>query len=114
MAQPEGTNGWHPAEKLTPMEALRGFTLDAAFAAFQENEVFHPRCFMQLVVSQVLTETGSTLQVGSITPGKYADYAVFDRDFLHNAALGSVGERAILEAKCVATVIDGIVAYGAL
>ena len=30
--------GWHPEETLTAYEALRGFTLDAAYAGFAEDE----------------------------------------------------------------------------
>src|SRR5690606_14917773 len=35
--QPAG--GWHPEELLTNYEALRGFTLDAAYAGFAQDEV---------------------------------------------------------------------------
>lgn len=44
MPQPDG---WYPEEKLTRSEALVGFTVDAAYASFSENEM------------------------GSIEPGKY-------------------------------------------
>ena len=39
--RPDGTprGGWHPEERLTPLEALRGYTSDAAFAAFREKEL---------------------------------------------------------------------------
>ena len=39
--RPDGTpkGGWHPEERLTPIEALRGYTHDAAFAAFREKEL---------------------------------------------------------------------------
>ena len=39
--RPDGTpaGGWHPEERLTPLEALRGYTHHAAFAAFRENEL---------------------------------------------------------------------------
>ena len=33
--------GWIPSQRLTPMEALRGFTSDAAWAGFTEHEVGH-------------------------------------------------------------------------
>ncbi|TPX61655.1 hypothetical protein PhCBS80983_g00969 [Powellomyces hirtus] len=82
-ASPHGPGGWYPSERLTPEEALRGFTLDAAWAAFQEHEL------------------------GSITAGKKADFAVFDRNFLAEP-------QDILKANCVATVVDGVVAYGHL
>ncbi|MCL2918513.1 amidohydrolase [Shewanella litorisediminis] len=51
---PEG--GWRPAEKLTLAEALRAFTRDAAYGAFQEQKM------------------------GSLTPGSFADFIVLDRD----------------------------------
>ena len=35
---PHGAEGWFPGERLTRLQALRGFTVDAAYAAFQENE----------------------------------------------------------------------------
>lgn len=36
---PHGTGGWFPDQRLSPMEALKGFTLDAAYAQFMEHEV---------------------------------------------------------------------------
>ncbi|GAB6195228.1 amidohydrolase [Lysobacter xanthus] len=48
--------GWRPEEKLTAFEALRGFTLDAAYAGFDEA------------------------RVGSLEPGKRADFVVLDED----------------------------------
>ena len=39
--RPDGTpkGGWHPEERLMPLEALRGYTHDSAYAAFRENEL---------------------------------------------------------------------------
>ncbi len=54
VGQPAG--GWLPGERLTPEEALRGFTLDAARSLFLEREI------------------------GSLAIGKRADLAVFARD----------------------------------
>ena len=48
--------GWHPQDKLTPWEALRGFTLDAAYAGFDEGEI------------------------GSLQPGKRADFVILAED----------------------------------
>lgn len=76
---PEG--GWHPDERLTREEALRGFTLDAAYAAFQEN------------------------QLGSLEPGKLADFTIFDRDLM------TVPEAEILQAEVVATYLGGKAVY---
>jgi predicted amidohydrolase YtcJ len=48
--------GWHADQAMTLPEAFRCFTLDAAFAAHQEN------------------------QVGSLEAGKWADFIVIDQD----------------------------------
>ncbi len=48
--------GWLPQEKLTSFEALRGFTLDAAYAGFNDG------------------------QVGSLTVGKHADFVLLAQD----------------------------------
>ena len=39
--RPDGTpkGGWHPEERLTPIEVLRGYTHDAAYAAFRDEEL---------------------------------------------------------------------------
>lgn len=71
-------------QKLTRAQALKGMTLDAAYASFAEHDL------------------------GSLTPGKKADFVVFDKDIM------TVPYDKILEAKVLATVIDGEVAYGTL
>ena len=81
-AQPEG--GWYPDQRLTRAEALRGFTLDAAYAAFMEDEV------------------------GSLEPGKRADFVVLSRDIM------TVPAPEILETEVVATFLDGAPIYGGL
>ncbi|WMW79564.1 amidohydrolase family protein [Undibacterium cyanobacteriorum] len=52
--KPKG--GWHPEQAMTRLEAFRCFTLDAAYAAHQENII------------------------GSLEQGKWADFIVIDRD----------------------------------
>jgi hypothetical protein len=79
---PEG--GWHPEERVTRKEALRGFTLDAAYAAYQEDEL------------------------GSLEPGKFADFVVFSRNIME------VDPSDILDAEVVATYLGGEAIYGEL
>lgn len=97
---PHGPNGWwesclgfmrfthrrnrFPEQRLTRAQALKGMTLDAAYASFAENEL------------------------GSLTPGKKADFVVFNKDIM------TVPYNEILATKVLATVVDGQVAYGAL
>ncbi|KAJ7125052.1 amidohydrolase family-domain-containing protein [Mycena epipterygia] len=81
---PHGDGGWFPAERLTRAQALKGMTLDAAYASFAETEL------------------------GSLTVGKCADFVLLDRNIME------VEPAEILRTKVVATVIDGKVAYGAL
>ncbi len=52
--QPAG--GWHPEQAMTLLEAFRAFTLSAAYAEHQEQSL------------------------GSLEPGKWADFIVIDRD----------------------------------
>ncbi|MBF7075012.1 amidohydrolase [Glaciecola sp. MH2013] len=52
----EPDNGWIPEEKVSLVQALRGFTLDAAYSAFQDDSL------------------------GTIEVGKRADFIVIDRD----------------------------------
>ncbi|PVI02165.1 amidohydrolase 3 [Periconia macrospinosa] len=50
-----GTDGWYASETVTVQEALKGFTLNPAFAAFLEDKA------------------------GKIEPGAYADWVVLDK-----------------------------------
>jgi predicted amidohydrolase YtcJ len=81
---PNGSAGWYTNEALTRAQALKGMTLDAAYASFSEH------------------------MLGSLMPGKKADFVVLNRDIM------SVGVSQILGAKVVATVVDGEVQYGKL
>ncbi len=78
---PDG--GWLPDERVSRDDALRGFTINAAYAAFMENEV------------------------GSISTGKYADFVVFDRDIMQ------VPAPELLTAKVAATYLGGRRVYDA-
>jgi hypothetical protein len=76
---PEG--GYEPAEKMTREQALRSYTLDAAYGAFEEN------------------------LKGSITAGKLADFTVYNQDLMQ------VAEDDFLNTKVVMTIFDGKVVY---
>lgn len=75
--------GWMPQEKLTAFEALRGFTLDAAYAGFGENEL------------------------GSLAPGKRADFVVLAEDPL------AVPDARLRTLDVRATYVDGKPVYEA-
>jgi predicted amidohydrolase YtcJ len=77
--QPAG--GWLPGERLTREEALRGFTLDAAWSLFLDKEV------------------------GSLEVGKRADLVVFARDVM------TVPEAEIPKVEIDYTLVDGQVVY---
>ncbi|HLX06668.1 MAG TPA: amidohydrolase [Thermoanaerobaculia bacterium] len=73
--------GWLPGERLSREEALRGFTLDAAWSLFLDSEV------------------------GSLEVGKRADLVVFASDPM------TVPEAAIPRAAVDLTLVDGQVVY---
>lgn len=70
-------DGWHPEQALTLLEALRSFTLDAAYSGFSED------------------------YSGSLEAGKYADFIVIDRDPLH------VASSDLWKTRVIATYIAG-------
>lgn len=72
-----------PEQRLTREEALRAYTLNNAYASFQESEL------------------------GSITPGKYADITVLSKDIM------TVPESEILGTHAVYTIVGGKVKYEA-
>ena len=77
----ESGDGWHPEQALSRQQALALFTSAAAFASFQEDDL------------------------GTIEPGKLADFTVFDRDLM------TVPEAEILEARPVMTMIGGEIVW---
>ncbi len=81
---PDGTpdGGWFPDQRMTREEVVRGFTADAAYAAFEED-------------------LRGTLEVG-----KFADLSIFDRDILE------CPDPEILEARAWMTIVAGNVVYG--
>jgi predicted amidohydrolase YtcJ len=63
------------------MEALKSYTLDAAYAAFEDKEK------------------------GSLKPGKYADITVLSKDIL------TVPDDEILKAEILYTIVGGKIKY---
>ena len=76
---PEG--GWRPEECMTRAETLRSMTLDAAYSVFMED------------------------RVGSIEPGKLADFIVIDRDVM------TCEPSDILGTRVLRTVVGGETVY---
>jgi len=77
--EPEG--GYEPEEKMTRAEALRSYTLDAAYGAFEENIK------------------------GSIEVGKLADLVVLSQDMM------TVPEKEMLKTEVVLTIFGGKVVF---
>jgi hypothetical protein len=77
----EPTGGYEPAEKLTREQALKSYTLDAAYGAFEENIK------------------------GSIEVGKLADFTVFSQDIM------GVPDNQILSTQVEMTILGGKLVY---
>ena len=73
--------GYEPEEKMTRIEALESYTINGAYAAFEENIK------------------------GSIEVGKFADFTVLDQDIL------TIQEDKILDTKILMTIIGGQIKY---
>jgi predicted amidohydrolase YtcJ len=75
--------GWHPEQRMTREEALRSMTIWPAYAGFQEDVL------------------------GSLTPGKYADFVVLDQDIMR------VPAELILSTRVLSTWVGGKKVYEA-
>ncbi len=74
-------NGWYPGEVLTMEQALRAYTIDAAYACFQED------------------------LKGSIEAGKLADITVLSKNLL------TARPPEILNAEVIMTMVDGKIVF---
>ncbi len=77
----EPAGGWMPHERMTRHETLRSMTIDAAYAAFEEDIK------------------------GSLEVGKLADFIVLDRDVMHCPPM------EILETRVLRTIVGGETVY---
>lgn len=77
--QPAG--GYEPEEKMTREQALKSYTIDAAYGAFEENIK------------------------GSIATGKLADFTVFSKDIM------TIADDQILSTEVSMTILGGKVLY---
>ncbi|MDW3647721.1 MAG: amidohydrolase [Bacteroidia bacterium] len=73
--------GYEANQKMSREQALRSYTLDAAYGAFQEN------------------------QKGSIEKGKFADFTILSQDLM------KVADDKILETKIMGTIVGGKLKY---
>ncbi len=76
-------NGWRPEEKLAVFEAVRGFTVDAAYAEFAENDR------------------------GTLVIGKIADITILDKDIFN------IPPKEILSTRALYTIVAGKIVYAA-
>ncbi|PYQ32889.1 MAG: hypothetical protein DMF57_11310 [Acidobacteria bacterium] len=76
--------GWYPDQKLTLAEAIRGFTSDAAYAAFEETSR------------------------GTIEPGKLADFTILEGNVY------TMPQSELFKAKVRYTVVGGEIVFTAL
>ena len=77
----EPAGGYEPEEKMTRIQALRSYTLDAAFGAFEEKFK------------------------GSVETGKLADFTIFSQDMM------TVPEKDLLKTEIFMTIVGGKVLY---
>jgi predicted amidohydrolase YtcJ len=74
-------DGFYPEQRLSRMEALKMYTINAAYAAFEED------------------------LKGSLTPGKLADITVLSKDIM------TIPAREILETEVLMTVVGGEIVF---
>ena len=79
--KPKG--GYEPRQKMTRLEALKSYTINAAYGAFEEDIK------------------------GSISVGKYADFTVLSQNII------TVPDNQILNTKVTQTIVNGVIEYTA-
>ncbi len=79
--QPLTGVAFYPKQKLTPLEALKCYTINNAYASYQEN------------------------QKGSLKPGKLADITILSND------ITTVDPKEILKSRVLYTIVGGRIVY---
>jgi len=77
------SGGFEPSQKMTRLEALKSYTINAAYGAFEEHKK------------------------GTIEIGKFADFAVFSQNLI------TVPDDKILDTKVLYTIVNGKIEYRA-
>lgn len=72
---------WYPAQKVTPEEALKMYTIDAAYSCFREKDL------------------------GSLTAGKLADLVILPSNIL------TCPPKDLIDMKVLYTIVNGTIAY---
>ena len=75
------SSGYEPEQKMTRIEAMKSYTINAAYGAFEEK------------------------LKGSIEIGKYADFAVFSQNLI------TIPDDKILDTKILYTIVNGKIEY---
>jgi predicted amidohydrolase YtcJ len=73
--------GWIPSEAITIEQAIHAYTVDSAYAEFEDQ------------------------RKGRLIPGQFADLVVLSRDLTRAKA------SQILETEVLTTIVDGVVRY---
>ncbi|MBK7266678.1 MAG: amidohydrolase family protein [Ignavibacteriales bacterium] len=74
-------DGWIPDQKVSVTEAVRGYTINNAYAAFMED------------------------RLGSIEVGKYADFTILEKNIF------TIDPEEIKDAGVLYTIVDGKIVY---
>lgn len=75
-------HGWHPEQRITLAQAMRGYTRESAYAGFNET------------------------RLGLIAPGLLADLVVWDSDFF------AIDSHSLTKVKALRTIVGGIQRFG--
>lgn len=101
---PHGPGGWFPEQKISRREALRG---KMAISFKPSSKKADTQVILGMTIDPAYASFTDDI-LGSIVPGKRADFVMFSQDIME------VPANQILKTKVLATVMDGKAVYGAL